>query len=108
MSYRPLPEGVTVAESSIEGLGLFATEPLSSGTKLGTSHVFMPDCEDPEERVLRTPVGGFINHSETPNCVKIEAQVTKGGRKWTIFTSSAVEAGDELTVEYTLYSPSST
>ena len=64
MSYRPLPLGLTVSKSTIEGLGLFATQPLPENTVLGIIHVkdarFENDC-------IRTPLGGFINHSQDPN-----------------------------------------
>ena len=30
--YRPLPDGVTIGESEIEGLGLIATKKIKAGT----------------------------------------------------------------------------
>ena len=36
--YRPLPSGLTVADSRIAGQGLFATRRLVIGTPLGISH----------------------------------------------------------------------
>jgi hypothetical protein len=38
--YRPLPKSVTIKNSSIEGLGLFATEFIPSGADLGMTHVY--------------------------------------------------------------------
>ena len=37
--YRPLPPYLTIKPSSVEGLGLFAVEPIKKSTKLGVSHV---------------------------------------------------------------------
>ena len=36
-------------------------------TVLGVSHVKLESAED---GYLRTPLGGFINHSENANCIK--------------------------------------
>ena len=36
--YRPLPESLTIAESDIDGLGLFATENIFAKTTLGHTH----------------------------------------------------------------------
>ena len=37
--YRPLPEGLTIQPSKIEGLGLFTLKDIQSGLNLGISHV---------------------------------------------------------------------
>ena len=64
--YKPLPESVTIKQSGINGLGLFADQDIKQGTNLGTTHIKM------DKDIIRTPLGGFINHSNTPNCVKVE------------------------------------
>ena len=38
--WRPLPDSITIRESKIEGLGVFATKDLPSETDLGISHVY--------------------------------------------------------------------
>ena len=68
--YKPLPDSVAVKESPIHGYGLFATDPIKKGFHLGVSHVYAPGFH---QNYIRTPVGGFINHSDVPNCVKIES-----------------------------------
>jgi hypothetical protein len=103
--YRPLPEGVTIRESRIDGLGLFATEDLRAGWTVGLSHVFLEGEPDPERRVIRTPVGGHINHSDEPNCAKVESGQGAAIKTWTIMTHADIAAGEELTVRYTLYAP---
>jgi len=60
--YNPLPSGITVADSGIAGQGLFTTRRLVMGTTLGISH-YRIDGE-----YIRTPLGGFINHADKPNC----------------------------------------
>ena len=65
MSYKPLPDVVTIKDSAIHGLGLFATADISQGTVLGKIYF------DHNGRTERTPLGGFGNHSDEPNCTKI-------------------------------------
>ena len=62
-SYRPLPRYLTIKDSGIDGLGLFASEDIAAGTYAGETHVKIDENQD----WLRTPLGGFINHSEQPN-----------------------------------------
>ena len=62
--YKPLPDNLTIKTSDLHGQGLFASENIGEGTNLGTSHVELG------RMILRTPLGGFINHSNKPNCVK--------------------------------------
>ena len=69
MTYQPLPDCLTIQSSSIHGLGLFATENIPEGTNLGIAHVLIPHAEETfSQSYCRTPLGGFYNHSETPNC----------------------------------------
>ena len=63
--YKPLPNGITIKESPIEGLGLFATEKIPANTLIGKIQV--PNKQE-EDGYLRTPLGGFGNHSDDPNC----------------------------------------
>ena len=71
--YKPLLDSLTIKKSNIEGLGLFTTCSISKGTNLGISHVYNADFED---GWIRTPLGGFINHSEEPNIIKWKDLVT--------------------------------
>ena len=68
--YKPLPDSLTVKTSKVNGLGLFAKEGIAQGTNLGMSHLKISDT------ILRTPLGGFINHSNDPNLVKVELLMT--------------------------------
>ena len=98
-TYQPLPPGLTVADSGISGQGLFTTRRLFMGTTLGISH-YRIDGE-----YIRTPLGGFINHSETPNCQRSQIRVKPGFDKWGIMTLEDIEEGCELTLKYKLYEP---
>ena len=98
--YKPLPDSVTIKSSSIHELGLFAKEGIGQGTNLGMCHLKIGDT------LFRTPLGGFINHSNDANCVKAEMRMTNEKfdyKKWNLITSQDVKKGDELTVRYTFY-----
>ena len=110
--YKPLPKNLTLGESEIHDIGLFAREDIKRISRLGISHVQVG------VDLYRTPLGGFINHSDTPNCVKtsslkttkiVDAEAphlhTKGPKYivWSLSTLRDIEAGEELTVKYTFY-----
>ena len=92
--YRPLPSFLTIGNSQIQGLGLFSLQSIPCNVDLGMSHIII------DEEVVRTPLGGFYNHSEFPNCEKV--LVSKD--RWNLFTIKDIEAGEELTAQDTFYS----
>ena len=94
--YKPLPDGITIKESSINGLGLFATEDISEKTLIGTIHI---SIKGEKHGYFRTPLGGFGNHSDDPNCSKI----LMDDGSWWIAASKDIMAGEEITWSYTLY-----
>jgi len=94
MSYRPLPDSLTIKPSSIDGLGLFATQTIPKNTDLGMIHFSYG------ELIIRTPLGGFINHSLNPNCKKLDLE-----DEWHLKTIKEIKKGQELTLKYTLYNP---
>lgn len=97
MKYRPLPNTLTIKESDIEGLGLFATKDIKKNTNLGMMHYITEFSE-----VIRTPLGGFINHSNKPNCIKEKEDLIYEERTYLI-TNRLIKKGEELTVKYTMY-----
>ena len=97
--YHPLPSGLTVAESGISGQGVFTTRRLVAGTELGISH-YRIDGE-----YIRTPLGGFINHAEEPNCQRSQIRIKPGIDKWNLTFVEDIEEGEELTLKYKLYDP---
>ena len=94
-TYRPLPECVTISASNIDGLGLFATEDILPNTVLGIAHIY---DEEFENSYIRTPLGGFFNHSEFPNC-----QAYMEGRFIMLKAIKLIKSGEELTAKYWLY-----
>ena len=93
--YKPLPEYLTIKQSEIHGLGLFAKEDLPIGLHIGITHVKDDRFED---GYIRTPLGGFFNHSEQPN-VKAEPQ----GDYIRLIAIRNIKAGEELVANYWLY-----
>jgi SET domain-containing protein len=64
MTYRPLPEFLTI------------------------------------DKLYRTPLGGFINHSEEPNAKIAEVQ-----RVRYLYFLRDIQDGEEITVKYSMYDP---
>ena len=103
--YKPLPESLTIKTSKVNGLGLFAKEAIPQATNLGMTHIKMGD------HILRTPLGGFINHANDANCVKVELLMSNHDdpkakfdyKKWNLITIQDIKAGEELTLKYTFY-----
>ena len=103
--YKPLIESLTIKKSGIDGLGLFADQDIKHGTNLGMSHVAIGSG------IIRTPMGGFINHSNDANVVKVELRIDEkddpllkvATKKWNLVALRDIKEGEELTVRYTFY-----
>ena len=91
-TYRPLPHDVTIQSSNIDGLGLFAIADIEPSRRLGWTHV------DFEGHLIRTPLGGFINHSEDPNVQLIVVEETLH-----LLTIRDIKRGEEIKLKYHLY-----
>lgn len=98
--YSPLPDQLSLAKSSIHGLGLFAKEPLKRGTKLGISHIAH---ENFPNGWIRTPLGGFYNHSNTPNCRILNIKLQDGTPAKMLITLVDIDIDEELTCTYTIW-----
>ena len=70
--YRPLPDELTIKNSKIEGLGLFATVKIKKNSFIGLTHI---RDEMFEGKYIRTPLGGFYNHSKESNIMKMVSDV---------------------------------
>ena len=103
--YKPLPSNLTIKNSSIEGLGIFATENIPISTDLGPTHLINNAFED---GVIRLPLGGFFNHSEDPNCEIIEGYYSDmlKHKCLRLLTIKNIQIGEEIIAKYTLYNPS--
>ena len=95
--YKPLPDSLTIKTSKVNGLGLFAQEGIAQGTNLGTRHLKIG------ENIIRTPLGGFINHANEANCVKVELRDEAYTKKWSLVALRDIKKGEELTLRYTFY-----
>ena len=100
--YKPLPESVTIKKSGIHDLGLFAAQDIKKATNLGMTHFKVGDT------IFRTPLGGFINHSNTPNCTKAAVRMPTVetlllDKKWNLMTTQDIKKGEEITLRYTFY-----
>ena len=103
--YKPLPKELRLGFSDIHDIGLFAKENIPKATNFGMSHIQVSDT------IIRTPLGGFLNHSDNANCIKAELRMfneddpTKplNYKKWNLVTIKDIKEGEELTLKYTFY-----
>mgnify|MGYP001371271810 FL=1 len=66
--YKPLPKCLTIKKSPIEGLGLYATANIKANSFIGLTHV---QDNNFDNGYIRTPLGGFYNHSNNPNVRRV-------------------------------------
>ena len=97
--YKPLPKRLTILNSEIEGLGLFATEDIEPNTVLGIAHI--SNLNFPHG-YIRTPLGAFYNHSDEPNCILRDGFWQHMDVKYLVVIIG-IKAQEELTVKYSLY-----
>jgi hypothetical protein len=114
-NYIPLSNDLFIEESMIDGQGLFASTDIPKGTDLGISHVEIEKDKMSPKEIIRTPLGGFINHQDYvyieeggleltgPNCEKIKQKPDGNKTEWNLITRKDIKAGQELTLEYTFY-----
>ena len=120
--YRPLPKSLTIKDSKIDGLGLFSKTKIKKNSFIGITHVKHDDFQD---MYVRTPLGGFYNHSKNPNVTKIssdtllkydfgqniemkikESLEDKNNNKLKYFylvSLKDIEPGEEILAKYTFY-----
>ena len=69
--YKPLPDSVTIQQSGINGLGLFAKQPLDQATNLGITHIkIQPEVLEMEVTlVLETKCETFVATVMDPESV---------------------------------------
>ena len=90
--YKPLPNSLTIKTSKVNGLGLFAKEAIPKATNLGMTHIRIG------EKIIRTPLGGFINHANDAICIKVELRLTNENntqkpfsyKKWNSYRNASV------------------
>ena len=97
--YKQLPDGLTIKESKVQGLGLFATKDFDKDVVLGIVHIKNKNFP---HGYIRTALGAFYNHSNDPNCKNLAGFWHQLPVKY-IVTTRKIKAGEELTAKYTLY-----
>jgi len=118
---RALPDELIIKPSGTDGLGLFATRDIVIFPSAVT-HIHHPFLG-----WIRTAVGAFINHSQTPNCVIHESKIDVESKQIAIdgfnldryllgsrhnegdgiiikvrslLQNGTINQGDEITIEY--------
>ena len=90
--YQALPRILEIKDSEVAGQGVYSKVDIPEGTLIGVSHVIMDD------EIHRNPLGGFINHSNNPNCTKYIKD-----DKYYVKTIKKIKSGKELFLNYTFY-----
>ena len=120
--YRPLPKNLTIKESKIDGLGLFSKTKIKKNSFIGITHVKHDDFQD---MYIRTPLGGFYNHSKNPNVTKISSDTlpkyefgqnieikikesledknNNNSKYFYLVSLKDIEPGEEILAKYTFY-----
>ena len=95
--YNPLPEYLTIGPSSIHGAGILAKEDIPGEVVIGISHVYDPNFQ---HDYIRTPLGGFLNHGDDPNCYLEVTQEWDNYIVYNVFTSRKIKKDEELILNY--------
>ena len=101
--YKPLPKQLTIKQSPIEGLGLYATESIKKNSFIGVTHV---RDEQFENKYIRTPIGGFYNHSNNPNVIRMVSDTLpklKFGDSIDLKKNTREEKDEETGLDKTFY-----
>lgn len=102
--YSPLPEYLELDCSDIHGYGVFAKTSIKNLVILPISHRKI-GCE-----VIRQDYGGWVNHSDDPNCILIPVKRIEDGRLvgcaetktdlYAPIVARPINKGEEITLDY--------
>jgi hypothetical protein len=99
--YNPLPKCVEVKPClRTGGCGLFAKEDIPGGSKLGVTHISVTNQQQMDlikDGAVRTPLGGFLNHSDEPNAIVMP----EGNIARILWSVKPIHKGEEITAFYT-------
>ena len=99
--YRPLPPCLEVRKSSSDGHGLYAIENIPAGSHLGITELDLTEQQKKLVQLdcLRTPLGGFVNHSENPNAVIVREPAFFGPLS-VMWSVKPIKIKEQVTVFY--------
>lgn len=117
-NYEPIPYNmVDLVNTADKGFSIVSKYDMAPGVCVGIGwyvnanakeHLLNPTSS--EICKIRTPLGGFINHSNNPNCEVKHEEVLRYKKKteketihadhWLLYVSKAISAGDELLINY--------
>ena len=87
-----------VKDSKISGKGIFANKGIDYNTKL-LAIKKVNETGNPDKDYERTKAGQFVNHSNNPNLVLVQAN--RNGKKVYFYKSkNKIKKGEELTIDY--------
>ena len=94
--YNPLPDNLEIKKSDIDGHGIFAKHNLKKGVDLGSTHIKVPMIYG----YVRTPLGGFVNHSIDNNCILYVKEDWDDYMIYNIITIKKIIANEEILLNY--------
>ena len=94
--YKPLPYNLEIQKSDIDGHGIFAKYNLKKGVDLGSTHIKVPMIYG----YIRTPLGGFVNHSIDNNCILYVKEDWDDYIIYNIITTKKILANEEILLNY--------
>ncbi len=113
-TYRPLPSCLTIKESNIEGLGLFASKDIYlldvRDPKDWCSHInlnYEHYSGDAVNELIRSGLGAYVNQSKFPNCTIREffahtnSSLGFSIQKYYLRPLRDIKEGEEILVDYT-------
>lgn len=90
-----------IKESEIHGVGVHVNREFPERWSFGVTRWYRTSSVG-DSMVIRTPLGGFINHSDDPNCEMVDGINGDFGPFSALVSIREISPGEELTVSYTL------
>lgn len=100
-SYKPLPDFLTIKNSKIHGLGLFAKKDIKAETVLGISHLVLPGLGFQDD-MFRSPIGGYYNHTDEEANARTMKTDIEIGQLVFLIANRDIKKGEEILVTYSM------
>ena len=98
--YRPLPPFLTIKDSTVNGLGLFATDFIPVGVDYDDKTMMTHVKVLYNNLLIRTPLGGLANHVTIPNAIIEPFTEAHGMIFYKLRFLRDIQAGEEITLNY--------